>query len=184
MTYDEYQEFTALVKQRDVVFYYFGYFSQSIISAMAASVRLQLEKSDTAPSKRRKIFSSFVEMAQNITHYSLESLTPVEQRDEQLRQGSVCIGRDGDSYFLLCANPIAVDNVELLRQKVEPLRTMSADEIKRLYRESLREETPEGSKGGGLGFLTLARDASSPLEFAFAPCDRADAVTFFIKATI
>jgi hypothetical protein len=184
MNYDEYREFTALVRQRDIVFYYFGYFSQSIISAMAESVRLQLEKSDAAPSKRRKIFSSFVEMAQNITHYSLDSLTPSEQRDEQLRQGSVCIGRDGDHYFLLCANPIAVDNVELLRQRIEPLGSMSVDEIKRLYRESLREETPEGSKGGGLGFLTLARDASSPLEFSFAPCGRTDAVMFFIKATI
>ncbi|MEO7324432.1 MAG: SiaB family protein kinase [Dokdonella sp.] len=184
MTYDDYQEFSALVTQRNIVFYYFGYFSQSITAAMAEAVRLQLEKSDAAPSTRRKIFSSFVEMAQNITHYSLDSLSPAEQRNDQLRQGSVCIGRDGDRYFLLCSNSVAADQVELLRQKVEPLKTMSLDDIKRAYRETLRAEAPVGSKGGGLGFLTLARDASSPLEFSFAPSAQSDAVTFFIKATI
>jgi hypothetical protein len=46
---------------------------------------------------------------------------------------------------------------------------MSEDEIRRAYRERLSaDEAEEHSKGGGLGFLMLARDASAPIEFQFA----------------
>ena len=184
MNYAEYRDFRTLVADRHIIFYYFGYFSQHIVSAMADAVRLQLEQAETAASTRRKIFSSFVEMAQNITHYSVDSLTPVALRDNQLRQGSVCIGVEDDRYYLLSANPVAADSVDALREKLEPLRTMTLDDIKRAYRETLRTEQPEGSKGAGLGFLTVARDASAPLEFEFEPTENADAVMFYVKATI
>jgi len=184
MNYAEYQDFSAVVAKRHVVFYYFGYFSQNIVSAMAEAVRLHLEKAEPVASTRRKIFSCFVEMAQNITHYSASALTAAEQRESQLRQGSVCIGMENDHYYLLCANPVAAENVEALREKLEPLRTMTLDDIKRAYREMLRAESPDGSKGAGLGFLTVARDASGPLEFECVPGATPDTVTFYVKATI
>ena len=44
---------------------------------------------------------------------------------------------------------------------------------------------PEGSKGAGLGFLTVARDASAPLEYSFQPIDTDPVSTmFFLTATI
>jgi len=184
MNYAEYRDFSASVAKRHIIFYYFGYFSQHIVSAMADAVRLQLEQAETAASTRRKIFSSFVEMAQNITHYSVDALTPAELRDNQVRQGSVCIGIEDDRYYLLCANPVAADSVEALRAKLEPLRTMTLDDIKRAYRETLRTDQPDGSKGAGLGFLTVARDASAPLEFEFEPSAGSDTVMFYVKATI
>jgi hypothetical protein len=184
MNYAEYRDFSAAVAKRNIIFYYFGYFSQHIVQAMADAVRLQLEQAEAAATTRRKIFSSFVEMAQNITHYSIDSLTPEPLRDNQLRQGSVCIGIEDARYFLLSANPVAAGSVEALRSKLEPLRTMTLEDIKRVYREALRTEQPEGSKGAGLGFLTVARDASAPLEFEFEPTESADAVMFYVKATI
>ncbi|HKE49514.1 MAG TPA: SiaB family protein kinase [Rhodanobacteraceae bacterium] len=184
MNYAEYRDFRASVAGRNIIFYYFGYFSQHIVSAMADAVRLQLEQAETAAATRRKIFSSFVEMAQNITHYSVDALTPEALRDNQLRQGSVCIGIEDGRYFLLSANPVAPESVDALRSKLEPLRTMTLEDIKRAYRETLRAEQPEGSKGAGLGFLTVARDASAPLEFEFGPCEGSDAVMFYVKATI
>jgi hypothetical protein len=183
MNYSEFRDFSASVAQRRIVFYYFGYFSQNIVSAMAEAMRLQLEQAEPVASTRRKLFSCFVEMAQNITHYSADTLTAAEQRDNQLRQGSVCICAEGDHYYLLCANPVAIASVDSLRQKLEPLRTMTIDDIKRAYRETLRSETAEGSKGAGLGFLTVARDASAPLEFDFIAND-SETVMFYLKATI
>lgn len=183
MNYSEFREFSASVAQRRIVFYYYGYFSQNTVSAMAEAIRLQLEQAEPVASTRRKLFSCFVEMAQNITHYSAGALTPPEQRDGQVRQGSVCIGAEGDRYYLLCANPVAATDVEALRRKLEPLRSMTIEEIKRAYRETLRAEPEEGSKGAGLGFLTVARDASGPLEFEFTPHD-AGTVMFYLKATI
>jgi hypothetical protein len=184
MNYAEYQDFSAVVARRHIVFYYFGYFSQNIVSAMAEAVRLHMEQSEPVASTRRKLFSCFVEMAQNITHYSAQALSATELRESQLRKGSVCIGTEGERYYLLCANPVATEDVDALRDKLEPLRTMTLDDIKRAYREMLRAETPDGSKGAGLGFLTVARDASGPLEFEFVPDEQPGTVMFYVKATI
>ncbi len=181
----EYGPFFEMARERNVIFYYVGYFSQNIIAAMSDAVRLQLTVSGVDGSTRRKLFSSFVEMAQNIVHYSSDALTPPTQDTNQLRHGSVCICMVDDRYRLMCSNPVAITRVGQLRAALEPLRTMTLDQIKQAYKETMRAEAPEGSKGAGLGFLTVARDASAPLEYSFQPID-ADPVStmFFLTATI
>ena len=177
--------FAELARKSEVIFYYMGYFSQAIITAMAETVKLQLEAEGLDGSARRRLFSSFIEMAQNIIHYSSDGLTPSDQTDREMRHGSVMIARDEENYALICANPVASVDVEELRGILEPLRTMTLAEIKQAFRDSLRTETPEGSKGGGLGFLTMARDAAEPLEFDLVPeTGDPDHLTFYLKATI
>jgi len=181
----EYGAFFELARQNRVIFYYVGYFSQNIVAAMAEAVKLQLEVSGATGPTRRKLFSSFVEMAQNIIHYSADALTPDRQDDRELRHGSVCISERDGQYLLLCANPIDIEIAEGLRQKLETLRSMTMDEIKQAYKDTLRAEAPEGSKGAGMGFLTMARDASAPLEFDFQPLHGVEnTAVFYLKAAI
>ncbi len=183
---EKYGSFFNLAHQHQVIFYYVGYFSQHIVAAMAEAVKLQLEVAGVAGPTRRKLFSSFVEMAQNIVHYSSDALTPPSQHEGELRHGSVCIRREDDgSFLLLCANPVEPAIAEELREKLDALRSMTLDEIKLAYRQTLREETPAGSKGAGMGFLTVARDAREPLEFDFEPADPVGASPmFYLKAAI
>jgi hypothetical protein len=184
MNYSEYRVFSDFVAQRRIVFYYYGYFSQTIISAMADTVKLSMKQADTTPTAKRKLFSCFVEMAQNIIHYSSESLTQATRDEAEIRQGAVCIGQAGERFYLLCSNRVAAHDVAPLREKLEPLKTMTLEEIKRAYQDTLRAEQPEGSKGAGLGFLTVARDASEPLEFEFAPLGHDDDMMFYLKAIV
>jgi hypothetical protein len=183
---EKYGAFFDLARQHRVIFYYVGYFSQNIIAAMAEAVKLQLEVSGVAGPTRRKLFSSFIEMAQNIIHYSADSLTPGRQDDNELRHGSVCIRQESDgSFLLLCANPVEQAIADELRSKLETLCEMTLDEIKQAYRQTLREETPLGSKGAGIGLLTVARDAREPLEFDFDVTDGAGQTpVFYLKAAI
>lgn len=183
---EQYGSFFNLARQHQVIFYYVGYFSQHIVAAMSDAVKLQLEVSGVAGPTRRKLFSSFVEMAQNIIHYSADSLTPASQDNAELRHGSVCIRRESDgSFLLLCANPVEPKIAEDLRVKLEKLRNMTMEEIKLAYRQTLRDETPEGSKGAGMGLLTVARDAREPLEFDFDAANEATGTpVFYLKAAI
>jgi hypothetical protein len=177
-------DFCQCAEQRDLIFYYVGYFSQSIIAAMADAVKMRVEYVGAASMTRRKLFSSFVEMAQNIIHYSADSYPGAGQEEHAMRHGSVCISTQDDRFYLHCANPVQVEVADRLREKLEHLRTMTIDEIKREYKEMLRAETPEESKGAGLGLLTMARDASEPLEFEFTPVNEAGNVMFCLRATI
>lgn len=180
----DYQVFFDVARKNKVIFYYVGYFSQNIIAAMSDAVRLQLTASGIDGVKRRKLFSSFVEMAQNIIHYSSDSLTAESQETNQLRHGSVCISHVDGQYWLMCSNPVDNSRVDHLRETLEPLRHMTLEEIKHAYKETLRAETPEHSKGAGLGFLTMARDASAPLEYSFLPIGADSASTMFFLTAI
>jgi hypothetical protein len=159
--------FLDLAQQRNVIFYHKGYFSHSIVAAMSEVVKQQLERAGVSGPIRRKLFSSFIELSQNIIHYSSDALAPAADDAGSVRHGAVCISLENEHFMVLCANPVINADVDALRAKLEPLCSMSVDEIKQAYKVSLRAETPADSKGAGLGFLTMARDASAPLQFGF-----------------
>lgn len=184
MTDNHYKEFCEMAMKRNVIFYYVGYFSQNIISTMADAVKMRIEHIEAVSQTRRKLFSSFVEMAQNIIHYSADSLDSPGKADHQIRHGSVCIYSKDDKYFLHCSNPIKTESADRLHEKLAHLRLMTMDEIKLAYKEMLRSASPEDSKGAGLGLLTMARDASEPLEFDFTPTAEPGNTMFYLKATI
>lgn len=185
MQYQQFQEFWHAASKRQVIFFYAGYFSQHVVSAIAETIKARLNAAGTTGPTSRKIFSAFVEMSQNIMHYSADALTPADQPDGQIRGGAFCIALDGDQYQLLCANPVANARIEAIRGRLEPLREMTVDEIRSAYRTALRQAAPEDSKGAGLGFLTMARDASAPLDFHFlADTDDGERTVFCIAATI
>ncbi|WCM23576.1 SiaB family protein kinase [Paraburkholderia bryophila] len=176
--------FFELAQRRNLIFYHKGYFSHSIVAAMSEVVKLQLEVAGVSGPTRRKLFSSFIELAQNIVHYSSDSLVEGGSEGGAIREGAVCISTEGERHLMLCMNPIATSAVGQLRERLEPLRNMSLEEIKQAYKLTLRADTPEESKGAGLGFLTMARDASAPLEFAFYPRGDAPETTLFCLKTI
>jgi hypothetical protein len=101
-----------------------------------------------------------------------------------MRHGAVFITQTDGHYFLHCANPVDAEMADKLRAKLEHLRSLTNDEIKAAYKEMLRAETPADSKGAGLGFLTVARDASAPLDFEFSQPAADGAQTFYLRATI
>ena len=181
------RDFCHCAELGEVIFFYAGYFSQNIIAAMADAVKMRIEYVGAEGTTRRKLFSSFIEMAQNIVHYSADAYPQADAAEHAVRHGSVCITAKDEHYYLHCANPVHADVADRLREKLQHLRTLTIDEIKREYKQTLRAETPQESKGAGLGFLTMARDASEPLEFAFTPAEAGAAngnSMFYLKATI
>lgn len=165
----ELSEFMAFSKEshdKGVIFYYGGYFSQSIIAAMADTLRHKLEARELRAATSRRVFSSFIEMAQNILHYSASGIDSRAQDEGALRFGSVAVGCDGDKYFVMCGNLIRNEFVSILREKLDPICRMTLTEVKEAYRQQLRTETAATSNGAGLGFLTLAREVTEPIQYS------------------
>ncbi len=164
----------------DVIFYYSGYLSQAILTATAEAVNLRLEQRDQDYKVRRRVLSSLIEMGQNIIHYSADCLTDPAQATDEMRFGVITIVRRGERYVVSCSNPIDHAVQERLEPKMAMVSRMSLDEIKAAYRATLRQDDgEEGSKGAGLGLLTLARDASDALEYRFADHPRSAGLKIF-----
>jgi len=188
MNIEIFKGYRQFVSEQGVLFYYDGYLSQPIITAMGEALRGKLEVEDSANRATRKVFSSFVEMMQNIIHYT--DATPAADSDTAPAPcGNVAVGRKNDRYYIVSGNTVATSHVGRLQAKLEAIRAMPLDEIKAEYKRKLRtgaEEQDENSKGAGLGFLTVARDASEPIEYLFEPiAGSGNALSFFyLKATI
>jgi hypothetical protein len=101
----------------------------------------------------------------------------------EIRYGILTIGKEGSDYVVCAGNLVEKADVERLRAKLTRIRDMSKEELKAHYKEQLRAEPEEGSKGAGLGFMEIARRASKPLEFDFTEIDSKHAF-FALKATI
>lgn len=166
-----------------VALHYTGFFSQHNISAMGEVIRLYVEQNEVSFATRRKLFSTFIEMVQNILRYSSDSRALGKENDE-MRFGSVIFGMDKGRYVCESANLVRSDDTNRLRECLETLQAMSGDEIKQTYKASLRAEAPAWSKGANIGLLTLARDVSEPLEFTFRQVESTDLSAFYLKAII
>lgn len=169
--------------QGTVALHYTGFFSPQNITAMGEVVKLYLETHEASQKVRRRLFSSFVEIVQNILRYSQDSRA-LSQDEKDYRFGSVCFRYDEGKYYLESSNLVCTAASDQLRENLESLRVMSADEIKQAYRSGLRAESPAWSKGANIGLLTLARDVSEPLEYHLYPLEASDYSAFWLKATI
>lgn len=183
MNLSRFADFCDQAVKDGILFYYTGEFSQNVIGAMTDTLKHRLDAAGVSGPARRKIFSSFVEMSQNVLHYADGAIA------NGSKLGALAIGINPDKkYYIVCGNPVHIDHVERIKGKVEPLRSMTLDEIKSAYREQLRNEEHAKdtvSRGAGLGFLTVAREASEPIEYQIVfRSDTAEYAEFYLRATI
>ncbi|MGY5956048.1 SiaB family protein kinase [Kosakonia sp. BK9b] len=172
----------TLQRQNAVELFYTGYFSQQHIVSLGEVMRTWLDKHESSAITRRKLFSVFIEMGQNIVRYSSDERFLCTGQDE-LRFGSVCFHMDPRHYYLETANLVGPEASSLLQTNLEVLRTMTQAEIRDAWKQGLRAEAPATSKGANIGLLTMARDTSAPLEYRIHPLAAGNLSAFHLKAT-
>jgi hypothetical protein len=162
-----------------------GDFSAVAIDWLTSEVRQKMEAVPVAPRARARIFASFVEMTQNILHYS----EPDGARGRR-RSGAIALGRDSDGYFVTSRNPVRGVHAERLRARLDRIRTMGPDEISAEYRRGLAAGPDRAadplSRGAGLGLLSIARTAYGALSYRLDPSipGGGEPYTFSLRATV
>jgi hypothetical protein len=182
MDLDVFSRFCSEADRNGVLFYYHGEVSPNVVAAMSDTVRQRLENVEASALARRKVFSAFMEMAQNILHYGAKG------EGWNAKMGALAVEYTGEHFYVLCSNAIEAEHVERIKSKIDPVCQMSLDEVKAAYRAQLRNDEHEKdpiSKGAGLGFLTLAREASQPIEYQIHLRNHdAQHADFFLRAAI
>jgi hypothetical protein len=166
MEIDLFNTFHNEAEKKGIMFYYSGAFSQSIIATISDILKNRFHGHDFHSFNSRKVFSSFIEMVQNAMHYSPEA---PEAGGEKI--GAIAVGKNESGAFLICANLIDKNYVEIIYKKIEAVNNMTIEEVKAAYKIQLRNENhneeDDISKGAGLGLLTMARDSKSKIEYRF-----------------
>jgi hypothetical protein len=179
----------SMLHAQGVIFAYSGYVTEPVLSGVGEALKQKLTIDDADTKTLRSVFAIFVEQMQNIIRYSAEKAhQPPPSATEagalrEIRYGILTIGREGNEYVVCAGNLVQRADVPRLKERLNKIRNMSKDELKALYKEQLRSEPEQGSKGAGLGFMEIARRATQPIDFDFTDVD--EAYSFFaLKATI
>jgi uncharacterized protein DUF6272 len=179
----------SMLHSQGVIFAYSGYVTEPVLSGVGEALKQKLTIDDADTKTLRSVFAIFVEQMQNMIRYSAEKAhqeTPPQSEAgalNEIRYGILTIGREGEDYVVCAGNLILQADVERLSERLSRIRDMNKDELKALYKEKLRADPEQGSKGAGLGFMEIARRATRPIEFDFAEID-GDHSFFALKATI
>jgi len=180
---NEMQGFYEQLKKQGIIFSFSGPISQNLLEGIGATLRQKMSLEETSTNITQKVFSIFVELMQNIINYSLERGSGGEA-DPELSSGILVIGKKNDQFYIKSGNYISGTQKDFLEEKLPVIQEMDKDELKKYYKKQRREEAREGSKGAGLGFIEMARRASTPIEYDIKPAAEQGMYFFVINVVI
>ncbi|MBP2227570.1 hypothetical protein J2847_000850 [Azospirillum agricola] len=168
------QQYAAIKRDLDgkgIIFSFSGYLSEGILYSLGEALREKMTMEEADGPTVRRVFSVFVEQMQNIIRYSAEKVTGTSSRSVELSAGMVTIGMERGKVFIVCGNTVLNADVPRLKERLDHLRGLDREGIKSYYREQLREEPEDGSRGATIGLIEIARRASEPIDYDFDPMD-------------
>jgi hypothetical protein len=179
MTAEEQYQFRTLLRSKGMLFCYSGYLTEDILTGIGDAIQRKMEMEQASRKTSKSLFSVFVEQVQNIIRYSAEHEVDSsrDQDPNDLRFGVLSVGRRDDAYFVSCCNLIRNEDSKRLEDSLRHIQSLDRAELISLYKQTLKNGRPEGSKGAGVGFIDIARHATRGFEFDFMKID--DTFSYF-----
>lgn len=155
----------ALV-QGEALASYCGPMNDDLLAGMGSMLRDNLSRLGIHPRVARAVFAILVEQVQNVMRYSQE---PV-QFPGHPRAGLVQIGRTGrGGLYVSCSNLVDDTAVPDLRETIGRLRGLDRRVLTALMGDVLFDDEREDTRGAGVGWITIAREANGQFDFDFFP---------------
>ncbi|MCK6650269.1 MAG: SiaB family protein kinase [Bacteroidia bacterium] len=140
---------------------YMGAFDDELTEILMRSNETSIQES---PKLKKRLSFLIAECFQNIIRHSDEP----EVLNSTNNKPTVFILRNhGGSHYISSSNLISNIKKEGLETKLNSINTLSAEELKALYVDSLANNQISEKGGGGLGLIEMARKSGSPIDFSF-----------------
>ncbi|MCQ2250547.1 MAG: SiaB family protein kinase [Bacteroidales bacterium] len=159
----------------DLSFLYLGKFENSILGFATEILKSHMTLSDDSEGKKNKLSFLMIESFQNILRYGLSG------RAEDVTSGEVfAVRKYNGSYYITTGNYVENVHIELVREKLNRVNTLSPEELKRLFIETLQNKKLSKQGGAGLGFMEMVRKTKEKIDFDFVEID-ADRSFFYFQ---
>ncbi len=151
--------FEELAKD-EISFIYLGNFN-NVVLGMATELIKSVQENDSEGQKNKLSFL-IIESFQNILRYGLSG------RGNDFDSGEIFIVRKiGSTFFITTGNFVENNKIEAMREKLERVNSLSADDLKNLYVQILTNKQLSKQGGAGLGFVEMVRKTKEKLDFDF-----------------
>ena len=146
----------------DILISYKGPFDEHILSVVGNYLRLLLPQEEQTS---KKIFSIFMELAQNISYYSNNT-----DRIGTTKSGvgTLVISESKDHFNFMTGNVVRNADVIPVLEKCEVINSLDREGLRKYKRE--QRNLPAGLHGGAhIGLIQVALTSSNPLDIEVTP---------------
>jgi len=158
--YDIYNQ----VKDQSILIEFKGGLSQEILMEMGDIINMKVG----VDKKIKKIFSVFIELAQNMMKYSAER-EMINGKDKGV--GLILFAEAEMNYYVYSGNLIDNDKLQQLILWLDEVNSATEEQLKIMYKEQSKKTLQPNQKGAGLGFIEIARKSSSKIEYRITKID-------------
>lgn len=130
----------------------------------------EMENSDFGFIGRKRLFMFVLESLQNVSRHSDHTYHP----DMSL----VVYSKTDSGYTVTTANVLHTSAMKDLKNRLDQINNLQADEIRNVYRQMLGNTEFSEKGGAGLGLLEMAKKTGNKLDYDFVPID--DEFSYFI----
>ncbi len=163
--------YISVVRDNTLVFYK-GAFDEKVISEVSQSIRRFLVDSSVVS---KKLFSVFIELAQNIAFYSAER-NIINNRTHGSGVGLLIIHEYSDYYTIKTGNLVGNKDSIRLAHKCATINSLNRDGLRQLKRRQ-RNQPSVNKDSGNIGLIQVALLGNSPLRMSLQNVD--DNYSFF-----
>ena len=167
-------DYKKLLNKDHIIICYKGPFLDRILVLMGEKINILLNHD---PRLNKKVFSIFIELAQNIAYYSEEKHQDKNAGNKTCGKGTFIISEAETFYTLTSANFIKKSWVPEVLGKCDLINTLDMDGLRKLKRELRNRPRHEGQLGGNIGLVDIAIKANAFLDVEVTPVD--DKFSFF-----
>ena len=149
---------------------HFGTLDAPVMQALFQKAHDRLADVNLSPIVRRKLYACFVEMVRNAhAHAAALTLDAPQRSAAPLTAVSLQLPTDpsgGVGGWVTTANVMAAHDMARLQGMAQALNTMAPAALAQAYRQSMDDISagPSPAEAPGFGWLTLAREASAPVQ--------------------
>ena len=145
--------------EQDIVISYKGPFHRHILAVISDYIRSTITED---PKASKKIFNIFMELAENISHYSIEKSERVKK--ENVGIGTLVLGEYDDYYTLMIGNMVKRKDIIPVIEKCELINTLDRESLRKFKIEQRNLPRSENN-GANIGLIKVALTATTPLDF-------------------
>ena len=171
----------AELESANILISYSGFMSDQTLEGVSQGIKSIFETGSLKTRKSRKVFSVFVESAQNIIFYSGKRME-IEGTRDGAGFGSIFIQRLNDDLFdVISVTTVLTAKKADFEGRLTKLVEMTDEDVDTAYEEQLMNQITGSEKGAGLGLFEIRRQTKN-LTFEFLPQE--DDYLLVMRATI
>jgi hypothetical protein len=138
------------VNRSNTLVFYKGAFDEKVIAEISQKIKKLL---NVNPYLSKKIFSVFIELAQNISFYSAER--NIITKNQSSGVGLIMLNEHADYYTVKTANFVTTRDTLRLAAKCETINSLSREDL-RAFKRRLRNQPSSHRDSGNIGLIQVA----------------------------